>query len=410
MRVRAYRCWAAAGAAKRIVVVAMLAFLLTGTCAGVLLHIFGAVAVASGTVFSDVPLPGISEPGTISDERNNIEVYRAISPGVVLISTKGEHGGFLDEPGEQSGTGSGVVIDKDGHILTNEHVVRSAGSLTVNLGGDRVYPARLIGSDPDTDLAVIKIDAPADRLTVVPVGDSEALTVGQKVLAIGNPFGLDRTLTTGVISGLGRPIRSRNGRLIEGAIQTDASINPGNSGGPLLDARGRMIGVNSQILSPSGASNGIGFAIPVSVVKLVVPELIQNGHIRRPRLGVGTKSVEELTQQGIVLPIGSGLLVLTVEPGGAAERAGLRETTQGYDGRVALGDIITAVEGQPVNGVDDLYRALANHQVGDTVRLEVYRDGRRANVHVTLSARQSAEDEQQLRQPFVKRQRAQSKY
>ena len=174
---------------------------------------------------------------------------------------------------EGSGSGSGSVIDKEGHILTNYHVIEGAQKLSVSLGGDKVYPAKVIGGDPDTDLAVIKIDPPREGLTVINLSDSDKLVIGQKVLAIGNPFGLDRTLTTGVISGLQRPIRARNGRPIEGAIQTDASINPGNSGGPLFDKYGNMIGINSQILSPAGGSVGVGFAIPVNIAKRVVPQL-----------------------------------------------------------------------------------------------------------------------------------------
>src|ERR1044072_5107199 len=211
---------------------------------------------------------GISNPDTVSDEKNSIEVYKTLSPGVAFINTTSYVQNWFGDVEEGRGSGSGSVIDAQGHILTNYHVVEGASKLTVSFGGEKVYPAKLVGSDPDTDLAVIQIETPAEGLTVIPFGDSGALTVGQKVLAIGNPFGLDRTLTTGVISGLQRPIRSRptqsapQGRLIEGAIQTDASINPGNSGGPLLDKFGRMIGINSQILSRGGGSVGGGFDMP----------------------------------------------------------------------------------------------------------------------------------------------------
>jgi S1-C subfamily serine protease len=342
--------------------------------------------VSANNIFNTEATAGITDPNTVSDEQNNIEVYRAISPGVVLIMTKAERRGWMDEPEENSGTGSGIVIDAAGHILTNEHVVRDSTNLTVNLGGDKVYPAQVVGTDADTDLAVLKIDAPKEVLTVVPVGDSENLQVGQKVLAIGNPFGLDRTLTTGVISGLQRPIRARNNRPIEGAIQTDASINPGNSGGPLLDKNGRLIGVNSQILSASGGSNGIGFAIPVSIVKRVVPQLIQFGEVRRPRLGVGVKSVADLIEQGIRLPVENGLLVMTVAQGSAAEKAGLRATSRGFEGEVRLGDIITAVNGEKVMKTDDLYRILDQHQVDETVHLEIFRDQKKTTVAVKLQS------------------------
>ena len=213
----------------------------------------------------ETPAANISDPSAVSDEQNSIEVYKTLSPGVAFITTSAKMENFYGQEFEQeSGNGSGSVIDNQGHILTNFHVVEGASKLTVSFGGDKVYPAKFVGGDPDTDLAVIKIDPPANGLTVVPLGDSDKLSVGQKVLAIGNPFGLDRTLTTGVISGLQRPIRARNGRPIDAAIQTDASINPGNSGGPLLDKFGRMIGINSQILSRSGGSVGVGFAVPVN--------------------------------------------------------------------------------------------------------------------------------------------------
>ncbi|MBK9164388.1 MAG: trypsin-like peptidase domain-containing protein [Acidobacteria bacterium] len=213
---------------------------------------------------------------------NNIEVYKAIAPGVAFINTTSYTQSWWGDVQEGRGNGSGSVIDAQGHILTNYHVIEGAQRITVNFGGDRVFPAKLIGGDPDTDLAVIKIDPPASGLTVVALGDSDKLEVGQKVLAIGNPFGLDRTLTTGVISGLQRPIRARNNRPIDAAIQTDASINRGNSGGPLLDKFGRMIGINSQILSPAGGSVGVGFAVPVNTAKRIVPQLIQFGEVRRP--------------------------------------------------------------------------------------------------------------------------------
>jgi len=208
--------------------------------------------------------------------------------------------------------------------------------------------------------------------------------VGQKVLAIGNPFGLDRTLTTGVISGLQRPIRALNGRQIEGAIQTDASINPGNSGGPLLDSHGRMIGINSQIESPSGASAGVGFAIPINIAKRVVPELVKNGEVRRPKLGVTTRAVESLSNQ-VRLPVSSGALIINVVPDSGAARAGLRGIVQTEDGDVEIGDIIVGLDGEKVSNNDDLYRALDKHQVGDTVNVDIYRDGRQMTVPVKLT-------------------------
>lgn len=328
----------------------------------------------------------ISDPSTVSDEQNNIEVYKSISPGVAFINTTSISQDWFGNEQEGKGNGSGSVIDANGNILTNFHVIDGAQKLTVSFGGDKTYPASFVGGDPDTDLAVIKLDTPPAGLTVVPLGDSDKLTVGQKVLAIGNPFGLDRTLTTGVISGLQRPIRARNGRPIDAAIQTDASINPGNSGGPLLDKFGRMIGINSQILSPAGGSVGVGFAIPVSIAKRVVPQLLQYGEVRRPKLGASLPSVEDLKQRGYRLPVDQGLLVYQLVQGGSAERAGMHGITT--DGNI--GDIILSAEGQKLNNLDDLYRLLDKKQIGDTVNFEVFRGGRTVTVPVKLLGTQPA--------------------
>jgi S1-C subfamily serine protease len=328
---------------------------------------------------------GITDPSVATDEQNNIEVFRAISPGVVSINSTRQPRGFFDA-GSQ-GSGSGSVIDEQGHVLTNNHVIEGADVVTVSFGGEKTYPAKVVGGDPDTDLAVLQVNG-GPRLNVVPLGDSDRLTVGQKVLAIGNPFGLDRTLTTGVISGLQRPIEARNGRIIEGAIQTDASINPGNSGGPLLDSQGRMIGINSQILSPSGASNGIGFAVPVNIAKRVVPQLIRDGRVVRPKLGVYPRAVADI--RGIRLPVESGLLVLQVDPNGSAAAAGIRALSESEDGDLIIGDIITAIDGEKVESQNDLYRVLDKHQFGDTVQVEVVRgNGQRATVPVRLLPEQA---------------------
>ncbi len=320
---------------------------------------------------------GISDPQTVSDEQNSIEVYRTVSPGVAFINTSSGRQSWFGE--QERGSGSGSVIDNQGHILTNFHVIEGAQRLTVSFGGEKTYTATVVGGDPDTDLAVIKLDAPPAGLPAVALGDSDKLVVGQKVLAIGNPFGLDRTLTTGVISGLQRPIRARNNRPIDAAIQTDASINPGNSGGPLLDKYGRMIGINSQILSPSGASVGVGFAVPVNTAKRVIPQLIQFGEVRRPKLGATLPSVRELRSR-VELPVAEGLLVYLLQPGGSAERAGIR----GIQADGSIGDIILSAEGQKLNDIDDLYRLLDRKQIGDTVNFEVYRNGRTVTVPVRL--------------------------
>lgn len=335
----------------------------------------------SSLTFAEAVPAGVSDPSAVSDEQNSIEVYKTISPGVAFINTTSYSAGWMGDLQEGRGNGSGSVIDNQGHILTNFHVVDRAQKLTVNFGGDKVYPAKYVGGDADTDLAIIKIDPPAG-LTVVPLGDSDKLNVGQKVLAIGNPFGLDRTLTTGVISGLQRPIRARNNKPIDAAIQTDASINPGNSGGPLLDKFGRMIGINSQILSPAGGSVGVGFAVPVNTAKRVIPQILQFGEVRRPKFGASMPSVKDLLERGVQLPLDRGLVIAQMVPGGSAERSGLRGVTS--EGNI--GDILVSAEGQQLNNLDDLYRMLDKKQIGDTIQVEVFRDGKLVTLPVRLAA------------------------
>jgi S1-C subfamily serine protease len=339
----------------------------------------------SGSAFTETAPAGITDPGMATDEQNNIEIYRTLSPGVVNIHSTSYARDFFGFVEPQEGSGSGSILDQAGHILTNNHVVERAERLSVSFGGKKNYAATVVGRDPDTDLAVIRlIEKPREPLTVVPFGDSDKLVVGQKVLAIGNPFGLDRTLTTGVISGLQRPIRARNNRQIEGAIQTDASINPGNSGGPLLDSHGRMIGINSQILSPSGASAGVGFAVPANIAKRIVPQLINSGRVLRPKLGITQRNVQLFRNQ-LDLPVSEGVVIWQVAPNGAAGRAGLRGLTQTENGDVEIGDIIVAIDGDKVANSDDLFRLLDKHQVGDTVRVEILRNGRRVSVPVRLT-------------------------
>lgn len=358
--------------------------------------LFAAIAVAgvqqlSGH-FQPLGLAAVSTPANITDpslatdEQNNIEVYKAASPGVVYIQSTAmarDFFGMFSRPVE--GAGSGSVIDEQGDILTNYHVIADAEKLTVSFGGGKAYPARVVGRDPDTDLAVIKLlETPKESMTIVPMGDSDRLSVGQKVLAIGNPFGLDRTLTTGVISGLERPIQAQNHRTIEGAIQTDASINPGNSGGPLLDSHGRMIGITSQIESPSGASAGVGFAIPVSIAKRIVPQLVRDGEVRRPKLAIASRDIESLGNQ-FRLPVATGVLIVSVTPGGPAANAGLRPVVQTEDGDLELGDIIMAVDGEKVDNNNDLFKILDKHKIGDTVNVGVFRQGNRTTVPVRLT-------------------------
>ena len=345
----------------------------------------GGVNVASAEAAPPLQ-PGISEPSVVSDEQNSIEIYKTLSPGVAFIKTSSRAENYFGEEMDRpSGNGSGSVIDAKGHVLTNFHVVEGSSKLTVSFGGDKVYPATVVGGDPDTDLAVIKIEPPATGLTVIPLGDSDRLDVGQKVLAIGNPFGLDRTLTTGIISGLQRPIRGVNDRPIEGAIQTDASINPGNSGGPLLDKYGKMIGINAQIFTRTGTSSGVGFAIPVSIARRVIPQLIQFGEVRRPKLGGTFFSIEQLREQGAQFSVPSGLLIRSLATGGPAERAGLRAISRGASG-VSLGDIVTSIDGEKLSDLDDLYRFLDKKQINDTVRVEIIRDGKTLTVPIKLTA------------------------
>ncbi|MBI3950667.1 MAG: trypsin-like peptidase domain-containing protein [Acidobacteria bacterium] len=347
--------------------------------------------------FTEQPIsnrPGLSpgpEVAVTDDERNNIEVYRQVSPGVVNISAVTYVRDFFYVY-PQEGSGSGSIIDERGHILTNFHVVEGARRLTVTMANGKQYPARFIGGDADTDLAVIKIDAPREALTVVKMGDSSRLAVGQKVLAIGNPFGFAHTLTEGIISALERPIRAENGRIIEGAIQTDASINPGNSGGPLLNSRGEMIGINSQIISPSQGSVGIGFAIPVNLAKRFVPELIARGRVTRPWLGIVflPVPVSQIADE-LDLPVREGLMVSQVDEGESADRAGLRGGSEAVRVRGQIyylgGDIITAIDGEKISSLDDVQRVLNRHRPDDTIGMEIVRDGRRLTVTAKLTAK-----------------------
>jgi S1-C subfamily serine protease len=370
--------------ARQILVIALISGIFAATGVAVFDRLSNRFQPSSSAFTENSPA-GITDPGTGTDENNNIEVYRVVAPGVVNISSTSYARDFFGFVEPREGSGSGSILDQDGNILTNYHVVEGAQKLSVSLGGQKTYAAKIVGGDPDTDLAVIRlIEKPRGPLTAVALGDSDKLVVGQKVLAIGNPFGLDRTLTTGVISGLQRPIRARNNRLIEGAIQTDASINPGNSGGPLLDSHGRMIGINSQILSPTGASAGLGFAIPVNIAKRIVPQLVSFGSVRRPKLGISTRDVAQLKNQ-VDIPISDGVILWEVAAGGAAANSGLQGLTQTEEGDVELGDIITAIDGEKVRNADDLSRILDKHQLGDTVQVEVFRNGKRRTVPVRLT-------------------------
>lgn len=341
--------------------------------------------------------PGASTGSIISLENDVVGVYESAGAGVVHITTRSYSFDFFFNPVPQEGTGSGFVFDTNGHIVTNYHVVEGAEELFVTLADETVVPAQVVGIDPSNDLAVIRADVSPEQLHPIPLGQSDGLRVGQFVVAIGNPFGLERTLTVGVISALGRVIESPDERFIGEIIQTDAAINPGNSGGPLLDLSGQIIGVNTAIFSPSQASAGIGFAVPVNTVRRVVPELIARGRYSHPWLGAGMLSLtprwaEILRQAGMVVPVEQGMLVLDVARGGPADRAQVRGGDQYVRiGRQLLpvgGDIIIAVNGQPIEDRRDLTVYLETKtRVGDTVELTIIRDGREDNVTVRLDER-----------------------
>ncbi len=326
------------------------------------------------------PRPVTPRGDLAADEKATIELFRRASPSVVFITTLAQQPmGFFEIQEVPQGAGSGILWDAQGHVVTNFHVIQGASAARVALHDRSEWPATLVGVAPDQDLAVLRIRAPADKLVPILVGTSRDLQVGQKVFAIGNPFGLDFTLTTGIVSALGRSISALTGRRIDDVIQTDAAINPGNSGGPLLDSAGRLIGVNTQIASPSGASAGVGFAIPVDTVNRVASQLIAHGRVERPQLGISAGNAQALRRAGI-----EGVLVMSVKEGSPAQRAGIRGTYRTEGGELVLGDIVQAIDGRPVESVDDIYAALERHRPGDVVKVRVLRDGRQADVEVKL--------------------------
>jgi S1-C subfamily serine protease len=318
------------------------------------------------------------------EEQSTIELFKNVSQSVVHVTSVDVRRSrlTLSEHEIPQGTGSGFLWDSEGHVVTNFHVIQGGSQADVTLKDNTVWKAKIVGVAEDKDLAVLQIvDPPKQKLRPIAIGTSNNLEVGQKVFAIGNPFGLDQTLTTGVISGLGREIQSVTRRPIRDVIQTDAAINPGNSGGPLLDSAGRVIGINTAIYSPSGAYAGIGFAVPVDMINLIVPELIAHGRIMRPGLGIQI-APENATRQ---LKL-KGVLILEAQDGGAAARAGLAGTQKAQDGSLVLGDLIVAMNDQSIADVNDLYRELDKHKVGDTVTLGVERRGAKRQVKVTLQA------------------------
>jgi 2-alkenal reductase len=325
-------------------------------------------------------------PSSVIDieEQLVIDVYARVGPTVVCITAPQRFGECI---------GSGFVLDGDGHVVTNNHVAEAVDELLVTLADEHTVPAVVVGTDPGSDLAVLKIDVPAEDLTVVELGESATLQVGQRAIAIGNPFGLERTVTTGVISSLGRTLsRDDSNFQIAEVIQTDAAINPGNSGGPLLDSQGRVIGVNTAIASTNGVNSGVGFAVPVDILKRVVPELIASGRYRHPWIGVTGRTISPEMVEAADLPVETGVLIFEVEPGSPAEKAGIRGGSQQVQvsGVPMLigGDIVVAIDGVAVKRFDDVVNYLASRgSVGDRVALTVVRDGREIEVAVMLEER-----------------------
>lgn len=318
-----------------------------------------------------------------NDEENNISVFENASPSVVFVTnTQLRRQRFsLNVMEIPRGSGTGFIWDKSGLIVTNFHVVYGANKITIELQNNKSYQATVVGSAPGKDIALLKIDAPNEDLQPLPLGDSASLAVGRKVLAIGNPFALDTTLTVGVVSALGREIKSITNRTIKNVIQTDAAINPGNSGGPLLNSRGQLVGVNTAIYSPSGASAGIGFAIPVNAVKVIIPQLIEHGKLIRPVMGI-----ESLTDYWTRRLRVKGVAILSVREGLPAHKAGMVGVREDKRGNIHLGDVIIAINGKNVTNEDSLLNQLEQFQPGDTVEVTTLKDEEIHNYNVQLAA------------------------
>jgi len=345
----------------------------------------------SKPVHSEVvePRPVAPRGPLAADEQRTIEIFQRASPSVVYITTLQRVRDFFSRNVMRvpQGTGSGFVWDEQGHIVTNFHVIQGAQEAVVTLADQRTFPATLVGASPDHDLAVLHIDMPADGPRPLPIGTSSDLIVGQNVYAIGNPFGLDHTLTTGVISALNRSIDDDNGGTIENLIQTDAAINPGNSGGPLIDSSGRLIGINAMIYSPSGAYAGVGFAVPVDIVNRVVPKLVAYGRYVRPKIGISAN--DEISRR-LLGADATGVVVLQVVSGSPAARAGLHPATQSNAGRrVTIGDVIVGIDAKPIKNFGELLAVLDEHEFGDKVTLRVRRGQEQRDVEITLTGDES---------------------
>ena len=333
--------------------------------------------------------PGVANTaGFSTDEVSNIDIYKTAHLSTVNITSVVWREGWFFQLYPEKGTGSGFIISQDGRIVTNFHVISGDRQPTVTLANKKQYKARVLGIDRNNDLALIKIE-PRENLQVLKMGDSDPLQVGQKVLAIGNPFSLEGTLTTGIVSSLGRSIEDENGRKLEGMIQTDAAINPGNSGGPLLDSHGNAIGINTAIYGPQG-NIGIGFAMPINRARAMLDEYQTRGKVARPVLGVSTVLVQGDLAQALELPAEGGLLIQNVEGGSAAEEAGIhgaqRAVIVGTYPVGVGGDLITAIEGKPVQRDDDLQKALNHKRAGENLQLTIYRNGKTQKINVKLGA------------------------
>ena len=345
----------------------------------------------SKAVHSEIvePRPIAPRGPLAADEQNTIGIFQHASPSVVYITTLQRVRDFFSRNVMRvpQGTGSGFIWDEQGHVVTNFHVIQGAQEAVVTLADQRSFPATLVGASPDHDLAVLHIDMPADGPRPLPIGTSSDLIVGQNVYAIGNPFGLDHTLTTGVISALNRSIDDDNGGTIENLIQTDAAINPGNSGGPLIDSAGRLIGINAMIYSPSGAYAGVGFAVPVDIVNRVIPKLVAYGRYVRPKIGISAN--DEISRR-LLGAEATGIVVLQVVSGSPAARAGLRAATQTNGGRrVTIGDVIIGIDAKPIKNFGELLSVLDEHEFGDKVTLSVRRGQDKRDVEVTLTGDES---------------------
>src|SRR3954452_4642499 len=382
---------------------------LAGIVGGLVVAVVAAVLLATGAIDSgktttviqrQAPLSSASSPSGSSDaaERTSSlsvgDIYKKAAPGVAFIqativeTTPGVFGQPDQQPGQA--TGSGFVLNSEGYIATNAHVVSGARDVQVSFGKSAPVPAKVVGKDLSTDLAVIKVDPTKVKLTPVPLGDSSSLRVGDPVVAIGNPFGYDDTVTAGIVSAAGREIQAPNNFSIDHTIQTDAAINPGNSGGPLLDQHGRVVGINSQIATggTSKGSVGIGFAIPINLAKQVFPALIKSGRVPHAYIGITTAPVSPTIVHDLNLPAPSGALVQAVEPGSPAAKAGLRAgRTRTAGALIAGGDLIVGVDGKPVRTPNDISTAIATLKPGDKISIEFYRGREKRSVSVTLADR-----------------------